>query len=83
MRFLPAAEMFAMWLVAVPLGVLGGLVFRLPAFYTDLFLHSDQMIKAVWCVFRLHSGRWIKKSAPIPTRERQAESPLCEPQNTL
>lgn len=60
-RFLLAADMSAMWLVAVPLGVLGGLVFRLPAFYTYLFLYSDQIIKVVWCVFRLHSGRWIKK----------------------
>ena len=60
-RFLLAADMSALWLVAVPLGVLGGLVFRLPAFYTYLFLYSDQIIKVVWCVFRLHSGRWIKK----------------------
>lgn len=60
-RFLLAADMSTMWLIAVPLGALGGLVFHLPAFYTYLFLYSDQIIKAVLCVFRLHSGKWIKK----------------------
>ena len=60
-RFLLAADMSTMWLIAVPLGALGGLVFHLPPFYTYLFLYSDQIIKAVWCVFRLHSGKWIKK----------------------
>ena len=24
-------------------------------------LHADQIIKAIWCVFRLRSGKWIKK----------------------
>jgi len=24
-------------------------------------LYIDQVIKAVWCVFRLRSGKWIKK----------------------
>lgn len=60
-RFLLMADMSTMWLVAVPLGMLGGLVLRLPAFWTYLFLYSDQIIKAVWCVFRLRSGKWIKK----------------------
>lgn len=60
-RFLLMADMSTMWLVAVPLGMLGGLVLRLPAFWTYLFLYSDQIIKAVWCVSRLRSGKWIKK----------------------
>lgn len=60
-RFLLVADMSTMWLIAVPLGALGGLVLDLPAFYTYLFLYSDQIIKAVWCVFRLRSGKWIKK----------------------
>ena len=60
-RFLLMADMSTVWLVAVPLGMLGGLVLRLPAFWTYLFLYSDQIIKAVWCVSRLRSGKWIKK----------------------
>lgn len=68
-RFLLLADMSTMWLIAVPLGALAGLVLHLPAFYTYLFLYSDQIIKAVWCVFRLRSGKWIKK---ISTRASEA-----------
>lgn len=60
-RFLLLADMSTMWFVAVPLGVIAGLWLRLPAFWVYLCLYSDQVIKAVWCVFRLKSGKWIKK----------------------
>lgn len=60
-RFLLAADMSTMWLLAVPLGALGGLVLHLPAFYTYLLLYCDQIVKAIWCVWRLRSGKWIKK----------------------
>ena len=60
-KFLLAADMSTMWLIAVPLGALAGLVLHLPTFWVYIFLHSDQIIKAVWCVFRLSSGKWIKK----------------------
>lgn len=76
-RFLLVADMSTMWLVAVPLGLLGGLVFHLPAFYTYLFLYSDQIIKAVWCVFRLHSGKWIKKISTNPNTGPAGEEALA------
>lgn len=60
-QFLLAADMSTMWLIAVPLGALAGLVLHLSTFYTYIFLHADQIIKAIWCVFRLRSGKWIKK----------------------
>lgn len=60
-RFLLAADMSAMWLIAVPLGAIAGLWLRLPAFWVYLCLYSDQIVKAVWCMFRLRSGKWIKK----------------------
>lgn len=82
-RFLLAADMSAMWLVAVPLGVLGGLVFRLPAFYTYLFCIPTRLLR--W--FGAYSGYTaedgLRKLAPIPVWEQQVESPLCEPQNTF
>lgn len=58
-RFLLIADMSTMWLFAIPLGALAGLVLHLPAFYTYLFLYSDQIIKAFWCIWRLRSGKWI------------------------
>lgn len=60
-KFLLMADMCTMWLVAVPLGALAGLVFHLEAFWIYIFLHADQIIKAIWCIFRLKSGKWIKK----------------------
>lgn len=60
-RFLLLADMSTMWLLAVPLGAIAGLYLHLNAFYTYLCLYSDQVAKAVWCVFRLRSGKWIKK----------------------
>lgn len=59
-RFLVAADALTMWCFAIPLGALAGLVLHLPAFWVFLLLHIDQIIKAVWCVFRLKSGKWVK-----------------------
>ena len=50
-----------LWIISIPLGIVAGFVLHLPAFYIYLALKFDQIIKAVWCVFRLRSGKWIKK----------------------
>lgn len=60
-QFLLLADLSTMWLIAIPLGALAGLVWHLPAFWIYMCLHADQIIKAIWCVFRLHSDKWIKK----------------------
>ncbi len=59
-KFLLLADMTTMWLLAIPLGALAALVLHLPAFWIYLCLYSDQVVKAIWCVFRLNSGKWIK-----------------------
>lgn len=60
-RFLMFADILFLWLLSVPLGYFAGLVWGLPPFWIYLFLKSDQVVKALWCVERLHSGKWIKK----------------------
>ena len=50
-----------LWIVSIPLGIIAGFVLHLPAFFIYMALKFDQIIKAVWCVFRLRSGKWIKK----------------------
>lgn len=60
-RFLMLADILFLWLLSVPLGYLAGLVWELPPFWIYLFLKSDQVVKALWCVGRLRSGKWIKK----------------------
>ena len=60
-KMLMLADNIFMWVAALPLGILAGLVFHLPAFWIYFALKCDQILKAVWCVIRLKSGKWIKK----------------------
>ncbi len=50
-----------LWVVSIPAGILAGFVFKWPAFWIYFCLKLDQVIKTVWCVFRLKSEKWIKK----------------------
>ena len=60
-KFLMLADILFLWIAAIPLGYLAGLVWHLPAFWIFFALRIDHVIKAIWCVFRLYSGKWIKK----------------------
>lgn len=60
-KMLMVADNIFLWVASVPLGILAGLVLHLPAFWIYFFLKIDQVLKAVWCVIRLRSGKWIKK----------------------
>ncbi|MCR5342092.1 MAG: MATE family efflux transporter [Butyrivibrio sp.] len=59
-RFLMLADVLFLWIASVPLGILAGLIWHLPAFWVYFFIKIDQIIKCVWCVLRLRSGKWIK-----------------------
>lgn len=58
---LMVADNLFLWVASIPLGILAGLVLHLPPFWIYFFLKIDQVIKCIWCVFRLRSGKWIKK----------------------
>ena len=60
-KILMAADNIFLWVASLPLGILAGLVLHLPAFWIYFFLKIDQVLKAIWCVIRLRSGKWIKK----------------------
>lgn len=60
-KFLMIADILFLWVASIPLGALAGLVWHLPAFWIYTFLKIDQIIKAVWCLFRLAGKKWIKK----------------------
>ena len=62
-KFLMVADILFLWAASLPLGALAGLIWHLDAFWIYVFLKIDQIIKAVWCVFRLKSGKWIKMIA--------------------
>ena len=60
-KILMAADNIFLWMASLPLGLLAGFVWNLPAFWICFCLKVDQVLKAVWCVVRLKSGKWIKK----------------------
>lgn len=59
-KFLMVADILFLWVVSIPFGALAGLVWHLPAFWIYTLLKIDQVLKAIWCVFRLRSRKWIK-----------------------
>ncbi len=59
--FLMVADILFLWVASVPLGYLAGLVWHFPPFWIYCLLKIDQVIKSVWCIFRLKSRKWIKK----------------------
>ena len=60
-KMLMLADNIFLWVASVPLGAIAGLVLHLPAFWIYFFLKCDQVLKCIWCVIRLRSGKWIKK----------------------
>lgn len=60
-KFLMMGDILFLWIASIPLGALTGLVFHWPSFWIYFFLKIDQIIKCVWCFFRLRSGKWLKK----------------------
>ncbi len=60
-KFLMAGDILFLWAASIPLGALAGLVLGWPSFWIYMMLKIDQIIKCVWCYFRLRSGKWLKK----------------------
>lgn len=56
-----------LWTISIPLGCLAGFVFKLPPFWIYICLKSDQIIKTIWSLLRLRSGKWIKKVSTSKT----------------
>lgn len=55
------ADNLFLWVLAIPLGILAGFVFKLPPFWIYICLKSDQIVKTIWAFTRLRSRKWIKK----------------------
>jgi len=58
-KFLLLADILFLWIASIPLGYLFGLVWHFPAWLTIWALRVDFVIKSVWCIGRLKSGKWI------------------------
>lgn len=64
-KFLMIADIIFQWVASIPLGALAGLVLGLDPFWVLIALRIDFIIKSVWLVFRLRSGKWIHKAKRI------------------
>ena len=64
-RFLMVADIIFQWVASIPLGALTGLVLKLPPEWVFIALRIDFIIKSVWLVFRLKSGKWIHKAKKV------------------
>ena len=60
-KMLMLADNIFLWVLSIPLGLLAGFALHFPAFWIYTCLKFDQIAKTVWCVFRLRSGKWIKR----------------------
>ena len=60
-KMLMLADNVFLWAISLPLGILAGFVWKLSPFWIYIALKSDQITKAIWCVIRLRSGKWIKR----------------------
>ncbi len=53
-------DVIGVWAIAVPLGAVGGLGLGLSVPITYFLLRSDEVVKAVVCLLRLKSGKWLR-----------------------
>lgn len=60
-KFLMVFDILFLWVVSIPLGALAALVWHWDGFWIYIALKADQFLKCIVCVFRLKSGKWIKK----------------------
>lgn len=73
-KFLMVADILYLWVLSIPLGYLAGLIWHLPPFWIYICLKIDQVVKAVWCLFRLRSRKWIKTIRSREQVEAEAEA---------
>ncbi len=60
-KCLMIADNIFLWVASIPLGYLAGLVLGFPPFWIYFALKIDQFLKTFWCIWRIRSGKWIKK----------------------
>lgn len=61
-KFLMVADVLFQWVVSIPVGYVAGLVLHMPPFWVLIALRLDFIIKSVWLVSRLKSGKWIHRA---------------------
>ncbi|MGE5249105.1 MAG: MATE family efflux transporter [Bacteroidota bacterium] len=58
-RYAMFTELFSIWLIGVPLALLGGFVLRLPVYWVYTLVLVEELVKAVIIDLRFISRKWI------------------------
>ena len=61
-RFLLVADVLFLWILSIPLGLLAANVFGWPGWAVIICLKIDFVVKSLWCIGRLRSGKWIRET---------------------
>ncbi|MBQ4049551.1 MAG: MATE family efflux transporter [Clostridia bacterium] len=67
-------ETAAIWLVSVPLVVVGGLVFKWNIYILYMLTNVSEVVKIVFCVVRAKGDKWLKLKTVKPRAEKPAEA---------
>ncbi len=59
-KYVTVMDVIIMWIIAIPLGYVAGLVLGLPVPLVYLLLKCDEIIKALFASVRVFRGKWIK-----------------------
>lgn len=59
-KALVVADNVFLWISSIPLGLLAGFVWHAPVFWIYICLKMENILKTIWCVWRLKSRKWIK-----------------------
>ncbi|MCI8386906.1 MAG: MATE family efflux transporter [Clostridiales bacterium] len=49
-----------MWIMAIPLGFIAAYLIKLPVWWVYACLMSDELVKMIFCLFRIKSKKWIR-----------------------
>lgn len=58
-RFSMMLEMGSVWLAGAPLAFIGSLVLKLPVYLVTPLAYSEEIVKALIGLFRVHSRKWV------------------------
>ncbi len=52
-------DALTMWLISLPVGLLAGYVFHIPAPFVQILMISDEFVKFFICIWRFKSMKWL------------------------
>lgn len=67
-------DLSPLWVVAIPIAALSGLVFKLGIFWVYLGIVSENLVKAVLGLWRFRTGKWIR-DVTLPDLREAARQP--------